>query len=145
MSFNLKKVSNKLLLDPLKDSSCQHCDPSDWSLEVYGLVSTERQYLLERKRKKPKPKPKKRWMEFSAREGAVLSPGAGVSPRSPEAGPPQGVLNFKHIEEAVWSLGPFSFTRFLRSYNATGNSGRPTRKPPGVSVVSRHFSPRERC
>lgn len=82
-------------------------------------------------------------MEFSGREGAALSPGAGVSQRSPEAAPPQGVLNFKHIEEAVQSLGPFSFTRFLRSYNTTCNSGRPTRSPPGVSVVSRHFSPRD--
>lgn len=35
---------------------------------------------------------------------------------------------FKHTEEALQSLGPFSFTGFLRSYKDTYDKGRPTRK-----------------
>lgn len=90
---------NKLLMDPLYPSSCLTCNPSQWSLEVSGLVSTERWYFLW-------PKEKKKRSELSSPEGAKCTASSGVSLRSPKAPPPQGSLPLSVLKRRCSQLAP---------------------------------------
>lgn len=65
-------------------------------------------------------KGKEKRMEFAGLETAKCSASwGGVSRRSPQAAPPQDTRHYQHIDEAVPSLGPLAFARFLRPYHDT--------------------------